>query len=290
MTNDMTLEALPTLSEVVKTYQLGANKKLGQHFLLDMNLTDKIARLAKPLDGVNIAEIGPGPGGLTRALLLNGANSVTVIEMDERFLPALAEIGRASDDRLTVIKGDALKVDIASEIQAPRKIVANLPYNVGTKMLINWVTQRPLFWEQMVLMFQLEVAQRVCAAPGESAYGRLAVLCQSVAHCHIAFEIPARAFTPPPKVDSAVAILTPLPEDQRYPDLKLLGQVSQAAFGQRRKMLRASLKGFAKQNGLQATEWLEEAEINPEARPETLPVQAFQRLTDIAAKAISSKP
>ncbi len=274
------MDNLPSLSDVVREYHLGANKKLGQHFLLDMNLTDQIARLATPLHGMNIAEIGPGPGGLTRALLSNGAASVTVIEMDERFLPALADIGKVSGDRLSIIKGDALKFDIAANIPAPRKIVANLPYNVGTKMLINWVTETPLFWDQMVLMFQKEVAERVCAAPGENAYGRLAVLCQSVAQCHIAFDIPARAFTPPPKVDSAVVVMTPLLIGERYPHLKLLGQVTQAAFGQRRKMLRASLKSFAKQQGLDATDWLEKAEIDPQLRPETLPVSAFQRLTD----------
>jgi 16S rRNA (adenine1518-N6/adenine1519-N6)-dimethyltransferase len=278
--DNLSLQSLPSLTEVVRTHQLGANKKLGQHFLLDMNLTDKIARLAKPLEGVNIAEIGPGPGGLTRALLSNNANSVTVIEMDERFLPALADIGKASDNRLSIIKGDALKFDIASNIPAPRKIVANLPYNVGTKMLINWVTQTPLFWDQMVLMFQKEVAERVCAAPGDNHYGRLAVLCQSVADCHIAFDIPARAFSPPPKVDSAVIVMHPLTEDKRYADLKRLGQVTQAAFGQRRKMLRASLKGFAKQNGIVVADWLEKADIDPQARPETLPVAAFQRLTE----------
>lgn len=274
------MDNLPSLTEVVRTHQLGANKKLGQHFLLDMNLTDKIARLATPLEGVNIAEIGPGPGGLTRALLANNAGSVTVIEMDERFLPALADIGKASGDRLSIIKGDALRFDIATNIPAPRKIVANLPYNVGTKMLINWVTETPLFWDQMVLMFQKEVAERVCAAPGESHYGRLAVLCQSIAECHIAFDIPARAFTPPPKVDSAVVIMHPLAEEARYADLKLLGQVTQAAFGQRRKMLRASLKSFANKHDLNATEWLEKAGIDPQARPETLPVAAFQRLAD----------
>ncbi len=278
--DNLHLDKLPSLAEVVRTHQLGANKKLGQHFLLDMNLTDKIARLATPLEGVNIAEIGPGPGGLTRALLANKAGSVTVIEMDERFLPALGDIGKASGDRLSIIKGDALKFDIATNIPAPRKIVANLPYNVGTKMLINWVTETPLFWDQMVLMFQKEVAERVCAAPGENHYGRLAVLCQSVSECHMAFDIPARAFTPPPKVDSAVVVMHPLAEEARYSDLKLLGQVTQAAFGQRRKMLRASLKSFAKKHDLNATEWLEKAGIDPQARPETLPVAAFQRLAD----------
>jgi 16S rRNA (adenine1518-N6/adenine1519-N6)-dimethyltransferase len=275
------MDNLPSLTEVVRDYDLGANKKLGQHFLLDMNLTDKIARLATPLEGVNVVEIGPGPGGLTRALLINDAASVTVIEMDERFLPALADIGRASGDRLSVIKGDALKFDIAENISAPRKIVANLPYNVGTKMLINWVTKTPRFWDQMVLMFQKEVAERVCAAPGENAYGRLAVLCQSVADCHMAFDIPSRAFTPPPKVDSAVVVMHPLADGASYPDLKLLGQVTQAAFGQRRKMLRVSLKSFAKKHGMTATEWLEKAEIDPQLRPETLPVSDFQKLADI---------
>ncbi len=274
------MDNLPSLTEVVRDYDLGANKKLGQHFLLDMNLTDKIARLATPLEGVNVVEIGPGPGGLTRALLINEAASVTVIEMDERFLPALADIGRASGDRLSVIKGDALKFDIATNIPEPRKIVANLPYNVGTKMLINWVTETPLFWDQMVLMFQKEVAERVCAAPGENAYGRLAVLCQSVAECHMAFDIPARSFTPPPKVDSAVVVMHPLTDGASYPDLKLLGQVTQAAFGQRRKMLRVSLKSFAKKHGMTATEWLEKAEIDPQLRPETLPVSDFQKLAD----------
>jgi len=274
------LDALPSLSETVRIHQLGANKKLGQHFLLDMNLTDKIARLATPLNGVNAIEIGPGPGGLTRGLLQNGVKSITVIEMDERFLPALGDIGRASKERLSIIKGDGLKFDIAANIPAPRKIIANLPYNVGTKMLLNWVTETPLFWDQMVLMFQKEVAERVCAAPGESAYGRLAILCQSVAQCHIAFDIPARAFTPPPKVDSAVIIMHPLPEKERYADLKLLGQVTQAAFGQRRKMMRASLKGFAKQHGVNPIDWLEKAGIDPKLRPETLPVSAFHNLTN----------
>jgi len=274
----MTIEDLPSLSETVKTHGLGANKKLGQHFLLDMNLTDKIARLAKPLDGASVAEIGPGPGGLTRALLLRGAKHVTAIEMDERFIPALAEIGDRADGRLQIAQGDALRFNIAEELAAPRKIVANLPYNVGTKMLINWVTARPLFWEQMVLMFQLEVAQRVVAQPSEPHYGRLAVLCQSVANCRLAFEVPARAFTPPPKVDSAVIVLEPL--DTPFPDLKALGRVTQAAFGQRRKMLRRSLRTLAKERGIELEDWLGDAGIDPKARPETLPVSAFQAMAE----------
>ena len=273
----MTIESLPSLSETVKTHGLGANKKLGQHFLLDMNLTDKIARLADPLAGHSVAEIGPGPGGLTRALLLRGAEKLIAIEMDERFIPALAEIGDQSEGRLEIAQGDALKYDIAANLAAPRKIVANLPYNVGTKMLINWITASPIFWSQLVLMFQLEVAQRVVAGPGEPHYGRLAVLCQSVAQCRLAFEVPARAFTPPPKVDSAVVVLDPL--ETPFEDLKMLGRVTQAAFGQRRKMLRRSLRSLAEQSDLVLEEWLESCGVDPKARPETLPVSAFQALT-----------
>ena len=273
----MAIESLPSLSETVKTHGLGANKKLGQHFLLDMNLTDKIARLAEPLAGHSVAEIGPGPGGLTRALLLRGAEKLIAIEMDERFIPALAEIGDQSEGRLEIVQGDALKYDIAANLAAPRKIVANLPYNVGTKMLINWITASPIFWSQLVLMFQLEVAQRVVAGPGEPHYGRLAVLCQSVAQCRLAFEVPARAFTPPPKVDSAVVVLDPL--ETPFEDLKMLGRVTQAAFGQRRKMLRRSLRSLAEQSDLVLEEWLESCGVDPKARPETLPVSAFQALT-----------
>ena len=274
----MAIENLPSLSETVKTHGLGANKKLGQHFLLDMNLTDKIARLAEPLAGHSVAEIGPGPGGLTRALLLRGTEKLVAIEMDERFIPALAEIGDLSEGRLEIAQGDALKYDIAANLPAPRKIVANLPYNVGTKMLINWITASPIFWTQLVLMFQLEVAQRVVAAPGEAYYGRLAVLCQSVAQCRLAFEVPARAFTPPPKVDSAVVVLDPL--ETPFADLKMLGRVTQAAFGQRRKMLRRSLRSLAEQSGLVLEDWLESCGVDPKARPETLPVSAFQALAD----------
>ncbi|MGB3457084.1 MAG: 16S rRNA (adenine(1518)-N(6)/adenine(1519)-N(6))-dimethyltransferase RsmA [Litorimonas sp.] len=274
------LDALPTLHETVAIHGLRADKSLGQHFLLDLNLTRSIARLAKPLDGVHVAEVGPGPGGLTRALLLEGAEQVLAIEMDARFLPPLDDIAQASG-RLSVHHGDALRLDIADKLPAPRKIVANLPYNVGTKMLVNWITARPRFWEQLVLMFQLEVAQRVCAQPGESAYGRLAVLCQSVGQCRIAMEVPARLFTPPPKVDSAVVVIDPL--DEPFEDLKGLGELTQAAFGQRRKMLRASLKPYAKRKGLELSAWFEAAGVDPQARPETLSVRQFQALCSSAA-------
>ena len=270
------LQTLPTLHQTVEIHGLRADKSLGQHFLLDLNLTRSIARLARPLDGVHVAEIGPGPGGLTRALILEGSEQVLAIEMDERFLAPLDDIAQASG-RLSIHHGDALKLNIADALPAPRKIVANLPYNVGTKMLINWISSTPRFWEQMVLMFQLEVAQRVCAQPGESAYGRLAVLCQSVASCRIAMEVPARLFTPPPKVDSAVVVLDPL--ETPFPNLKALGEVTQAAFGQRRKMLRASLKPFAKRKDLDLMDWLERSGVDPTARPETLTVNQFQALT-----------
>lgn len=267
------LENLPTLHETVRIHGLRADKSLGQHFLLDMNLTRAIARLAAPLG--HVAEVGPGPGGLTRALILEGADSVLAIEMDDRFLPVLDDIKDASG-KLSIHHGDALKLDIADALPTPRKIVSNLPYNVGTKMLINWITQQPRFWEQMALMFQKEVAERVCAQPGENAYGRLAVLCQSVAQCRIAMDVPARLFTPPPKVDSAVIVLDPL--DDPFNDLKALGEVTQAAFGQRRKMLRASLKPFAKRKSINLIDWLERAGIDPTARPETVPVEGFQHL------------
>ena len=272
----MPLDNLPTLTETVKIHNLRANKTLGQHFLLDMNVTDKIARLASPLDGVSVAEVGPGPGGLTRALVQNGAN-VLAIEMDERFLAPLDDIARESG-RLRVIHGNALKVDIGTELTGEIKIVANLPYNVGTKMLINWLTANPIFWSQAVLMFQKEVAQRVTAAPGDSNYGRLAILSQSVCNTRLAFEVPANAFSPPPKVDSAVVVLEPLPEADRFPDLKLLGEVTMAAFGQRRKMLRKSLKSIAKKYGVEAEGWCKACGIDPQRRPETLSVEEFQGL------------
>ena len=278
----MSLDKLPSLEETLKIHGLRANKTLGQHFLLDLTITDKIARLASPLSGVNVAEIGPGPGGLTRAIIQNGGH-VFAIEMDERFLPPLDDIARASG-RLNVLNGNGLKIDIPTEIAKSNndneiKIISNLPYNVGTKMLINWLTADPLFWTQAVLMFQKEVAERIVAKAEDNAYGRLAILTQSICAAHIAFEVPAKDFTPPPKVDSAVIVLNPLPAQARFTDLKLLGEVTMAAFGQRRKMLRVSLKSIAKKYGTTPIEWLGLCGIDPQKRPETVSVEDFQKLT-----------
>ena len=284
------LDKLPSLTETVRQYNLAADKRLGQHFLLDQNITDKIARYAAPLNGVSVAEIGPGPGGLTRSLIKGGAENVLAIEMDERFLPALADIGRASGNSLRVYKGNALKVDIAKELDTPIKIVSNLPYNVGTKMLINWLTASPLFWQQMVLMFQKEVALRITAKAGDDAYGRLAILAQSVAQAQIVFDVPARAFTPPPKVDSAVVLFDPLPKNRQFEDLETLGQVTHAAFIMRRKMLRRSLKTFAKKHNIDVMKWLEVTDIAAVSRPETLSIEDFHRLTREFLRQKSTRP
>lgn len=272
------ISSLPSLSQTVKIHKLDANKKLGQHFLLDINVTDKIARLAAPLEGCHVVEIGPGPGGLTRSLLMGGAGAVTAIEMDPRFINPLEDIKALSQDRLTIIHDDALTVDIARILgpERPIKIAANLPYNVGTKMLINWLTADPVFWTLAVLMFQKEVAERIVAKPGDNGYGRLAILSQSVCMCRMAFDVPAKSFSPPPKVDSAVVVLEPLPLGERFENLKLLGELTRAAFGQRRKMLRKSLKPFAAKYSLNLDDWLSSCDVDPTARPEVLPVSVFQ--------------
>ena len=270
---------LPPLAHLLRAHGLTARKSLGQHFLLDPNLTDKIARLAVPHPV--IVEVGPGPGGLTRSLLKASDGKIIAIETDARFLPLLDATGAAYDGRLDLHHADALKCDIASlDPHRPLRICANLPYNVGTKMLTGWLSATPLFWDRLVLMLQKEVAERIVAKPGEKPYGRLAVLSGSVASAHIAFTVPARAFSPPPKVDSAVIVLDVLPEEKRFRDLKTLGQVTAAAFGQRRKMLRASLKTIAKHHSVNLTEWLEAADIDPQVRPETVSIAGFHRLTE----------
>jgi 16S rRNA (adenine1518-N6/adenine1519-N6)-dimethyltransferase len=271
----MRLDDLPPLREALAQHGLGAKKSFGQHFLLDLNVTRKIARLAGPLDGRVVIEVGPGPGGLTRALLEAGAQ-VIAVEKDPRFLPLLAELAQACDGRLTVVEADALQVDEAALLAAhapglPYRIISNLPYNVGTPLLVKWLTG-PAGFEAMALMFQKEVADRIVAKPGESAYGRLSVLSQAVCGASLLMDLPARAFTPPPKVDSAVVLLTPR-EDRPAPALlKALERVTHAAFGQRRKMLRASLKPIGGEALCNAVG------IDPQARAETIPIEGFLAL------------
>ncbi|HTI66515.1 MAG TPA: 16S rRNA (adenine(1518)-N(6)/adenine(1519)-N(6))-dimethyltransferase RsmA [Caulobacteraceae bacterium] len=268
----MSLDNLPPLRDSLEQAGLLARKSFGQHFLLDLNITRKIARLAGPLEGGWVIEVGPGPGGLTRALLETGAAHVVAVEKDGRFLPLLAELSDAAPGRLTVVEADALRVDEAALTGgAPAKVVANLPYNVGTPLLIKWLTGpwRPV---GLTLMFQKEVAHRIVAAPGEDAYGRLAVICQATAHCRIAMTLPARAFTPPPKVDSAVVVLEPRADAPPAELLKRLEKVTAAAFGQRRKMLRSSLKTLGGEALCKA------AGIDADVRAETISVEGFLRL------------
>lgn len=241
------IDGLPPLREVIATHDLSAKKSLGQNFLLDLNLTAKIARQAGDLAGMDVLEIGPGPGGLTRGLLAEGARRVLAIEKDARCLPALAEIAAAYPGRLEVIEGDALQVDPLQHLTPPIAICANLPYNVGTELLVRWLTPEswPPFWQTLTLMFQREVAERIVAQPGSKAYGRLAVLSQWRADARIVLSLPPGAFTPPPKVSSAVVHLRALPEPRFPAEQKVLERVVAAAFNQRRKMLRAALKGLA---------------------------------------------
>ncbi len=231
---------LPSLRDVIAQHGLGARKSLGQHFLLDLNLTRRIAREAGDLEGVCVVEVGPGPGGLTRALLDTNARAVLAIEKDPRCLEALQVLAERSNRRLRLIEGDALEIDPVDLTPAPRAIVANLPYNVGTALLVAWL-RRAGEYERLVLMFQKEVAERIVAQPRRAAYGRLSVLCQSCCDCRILFTLPARAFTPPPRVDSAVICLTPKKTPLPVP-LDALERETALAFGQRRKMLRSIFK------------------------------------------------
>jgi 16S rRNA (adenine1518-N6/adenine1519-N6)-dimethyltransferase len=269
----MDVAALPPLRETIARHGLDARKRFGQHFLLDLNLTRRIARSAAPLDQGTIIEVGPGPGGLTRALLLEGAARVVAVEVDPRPLAALAELSAAADGRLQVIEADALTVEPANLGPAPRRIVANLPYNVSTPLLVRWL-QRADAIEDMVLMFQKEVVDRLVAAPRSKDYGRLSVLAQHVCTVRRLFDVPASAFVPPPKVTSSVARLTPKPTGERLADLAPLERITAAAFGQRRKMLRGSLAGvFADPVAV-----LEGLGLSPTARAEELSVADFVRL------------
>lgn len=277
----MTGDPLPPLREVIAAHGLAADKRFGQHFLLDLNLTAKIARLCGDLPGSVAVEVGPGPGGLTRALLAEGASRVVAIEKDPRFAPALAQISDAFDGRLSVIEADALKVGReALGIKAAERavIAANLPYNVGTALFTGWLEAEPVWWSRAVLMFQKEVAERIVARTGEDAYGRLAILTAARATAKYAFTLPARAFTPPPKVDSAVVVVDPLPDAQRFADVEALSAVTASAFGQRRKTLRKSLAQAASQTRANAEELLASCGIDPGARAETIAPDGFMAL------------
>jgi 16S rRNA (adenine1518-N6/adenine1519-N6)-dimethyltransferase len=275
----MSIDTLPPLREVIAAHGLAAKKSLGQNFILDLNLTAKIARAAGPLEGVTVLEIGPGPGGLTRALLACGAKRVVAVERDERCLAALAAIAAHYPGRLDVIAGDALETDFnALGLSGPVRIVANLPYNIGTLLLTRWLTPTtwPPFWDKMVLMFQREVADRIVATTDQREdYGRLAVLCGWRAQAKILFDVPPSAFTPPPKVTSAIVELVPrtVPLSCDEDDL---ARVTQAAFGQRRKMLRQSLKSLGSDPAILC----ERAGLDATARAETVPVAGFVALAN----------
>jgi len=277
------IDSLPPLREVIATHQLSARKSLGQNFLLDLNLTAKIARQAGDLTGCDVLEIGPGPGGLTRGLLAEGARRVLAVEKDQRCLPALQEISEAYPGRFEVINGDALEIDPLEHLTPPIRIAANLPYNVGTELLVRWLTPKdwPPFWQSLTLMFQREVAERIVAQPGSKAYGRLAILAQWRADARIVLSLPPGAFTPPPKVSSAVVHLDALPEPRFPADAAILSRVVAAAFNQRRKMLRASLKGVSPA----IEDHLNAASIPPTERAEQVSLEAFCALARELSKA-----
>lgn len=267
------LDGLPTLRDVIETHDLRAKKSLGQNFLLDLNLTAKIARQAGDLTGSDILEVGPGPGGLTRGLLAEGARRVLAIEKDARCMPALAEIAAAYPGQLEVINEDALKVDALAHLTPPIRVVANLPYNVGTELLVRWLTPPdwPPYWTSLTLMFQKEVAQRIIAQPGSKTYGRLAILSQWRCDANIVMSLPPEAFTPPPKIHSAVVHLTALPEARFPAKAETLSRVVAAGFNQRRKMLRSSLKGIAPD----IEDRLLAAGLKPTDRAEQIPLEGF---------------
>ncbi len=266
------IDDLPPLREVIARHGLSAKKQLGQNFLLDLNLTSRIARAAGPLDDVTVIEVGPGPGGLTRALLAAGAKRVIAIERDERALPALAEIEAAYPGRLTVVAGDAMATDYAALADGPTRIVANLPYNIGTELLVGWLTTDPWppFFLSLTLMFQREVAERIVAHPDTEHYGRLAVLAGWRTDARIAFNVGRENFTPPPKVNSAVVHLVPRPVTDGVA-VRDLEAVTRAAFGQRRKMVRQSLKA----TGAPVETLLAAAGLKGDERAEVLPISAF---------------
>jgi 16S rRNA (adenine1518-N6/adenine1519-N6)-dimethyltransferase len=274
----MTEDGLPPLREVIRDHGLAARKSLGQNFLLDLNLTDKIARAAGPLGDVDVVEVGPGPGGLTRSLLRYGARRVIAIERDRRCIPALCGIAAAYPGRLEIVEEDALSLDMAQLVSGPARVVANLPYNISTVLLGRWLETQPWppWYVSLTLMFQREVAQRICAPAGSRSYGRLSVLAQWRCVVERLFDIPARAFMPAPKVTSTVVQFTPRPMPEPKCRVEALQQVAAAGFGQRRKMLRSSLKSLVRDPG----ELIERAGLDPQMRAERIDIAGFCRLAN----------
>ncbi len=271
---------LPPLREVISSHGLSARKSLGQNFLLDLNLTRKIARSAGSLEDHDVLEIGPGPGGLTRALLMEGARRVIAVEKDQRCVAALEDIARAYPGRLTILQGDAKDLDVSPHLDGPTRIVANLPYNIATELLIRWLQPNmwPPFWSSMTLMFQREVAERIVATPAQKSYGRLSVAANWRCDTRIALQLPPGAFTPPPKVSSSVVHFQRL-QDARFPaDPNRLERIVALAFNQRRKMLRSSLKGL----GPDIADKLEGLGVNPTRRAETLSLEEFCKISVLA--------
>ena len=273
------MEKLPPLKDVISKHQLRAKKSLGQNFLLDLNLTSKIARYAGNLDQFDILEIGPGPGGLTRSLLNEGARKVVAIEKDSRCIEALEEIQATFPGRLKLLQGDALSTNASEHLADQVRIIANLPYNIGTELLVRWLTSKtwPSFWQSMTLMFQKEVANRIVASPGSKAYGRLSVMSQWRCDTKIAFNVPASAFTPPPKVESTLVHFESLKQPKFPAEVEVLEFVVSKAFNQRRKMLRGALKGYF-QN---VEEGLLSIGVLPTKRAEDITVQEYCAMSQI---------
>lgn len=288
MPSPVNLSSLPSLKAIIAAFGLSARKNLGQHFLLDEGITDQVAFYAGELAGFNIAEIGPGPGGLTRSLIRGNPDTITVLEMDDRCIAALAPIKQLMGNRLVIIEGDALKVDLQTAIPAPRKIVANLPYNAGTPMLINWLEDiyrhGPAAYASLTLMFQKEVAERITASHGSKDYGRLSVLAQWLCECRYDMELPPEAFSPPPKVSSAVITLIPRAKPLVDVKIETLEMIMAKAFGQRRKMLRGALRGLS----VPAETLLEKAGIEPTLRAEQVDILTLCNLAKTYSQLINN--
>ena len=278
----MQIDDLPPLRDVIAAHGLDAKKSLGQNFLLDLNLTSKISRLAGDISDHDVLEVGPGPGGLTRGLLAAGARRIVALEKDPRCMPALAQIAAAYPGRLDIFNADALDFDMRGQLTGPVRVVANLPYNVGSELLVRWLTPKdwPPFWSTLTLMFQKEVAERIIATPGTKAYGRLGILAQWKSTPSVVMELPPEAFTPPPKVHSAVVHLEALAEPRFPAPAGLLSSTVAMAFNQRRKMLRSSLKSAAP--NIETA--LRDAGLEPTARAEEISLEGFCALARRLAK------